>query len=119
MPGPSPAAVTARGVRDGDRAALATLVERRGAAVLAFCDHLAAPGRALEAAGEAFAEFRRDVRAAEDPRTLDPELLLLNATRRAAATRAPRPEAPSGLFARRPAPRGRSAPGRLPPRPPI
>src|SRR5436189_6243713 len=101
MPPPSPAAVTARGVRDGDRAALAALVERRGAAVLAYCDHLAAPGRALEAAGEAFAGFRRDVREAEDPVGLDPEALLLSATRRAASSRAPRPEAPSGLLRRR------------------
>jgi len=101
MPSPSPAAVTARGVREGDRAALAALVDRRGAAVLAYCDHLSAPGRALEAAGEAFADFRRQVRDAEDPRSLDPEKLLLNATRRAAAARAPRPEAPAGLFARR------------------
>ena len=101
MPSPSPAAVTARGVREGDRAALAALVDRRGAAVLAYCDHLSAPGRALEAAGEAFADFRRHVRDAEDPRSLDPEKLLLNATRRAAAARAPRPEAPTGLLARR------------------
>src|SRR2546423_448482 len=45
MPGPSPAAVTARGVRDGDRAALATLVERRGAGRPGLCDPPAAPGR--------------------------------------------------------------------------
>src|SRR5947209_10666635 len=96
-----PAAVTAKGIRDGDRAALAALVDRRGTAVLAYCDHLAAPGRALEAAGEAFAAFRRAVRDAEDLRTLDPEALLLRATRRAAAAHAPQPETPSGLFARR------------------
>src|SRR3954467_7102592 len=98
---PSPAAVTAQGIRDGERAALTALVERRGAAVLAYCDHLAAPDRALEAAGEAFAAFRRDVRTAEDPISLDPEALLRRATRRAAAARAPRPAAPSGLMRRR------------------
>src|SRR5437667_151702 len=66
------AAVTAKGIRDGDRAALGALVARRGAAVLAYCDRVAAPGRALEAAGEAFARFRREVVAAAAPRTAAP-----------------------------------------------
>src|SRR5881409_3500165 len=81
------AAVTAKGIRDGDRAALGALVARRGAAVLAYCDRVAAPGRALEAAGEAFARFRREVVAASEPRALDPEALLLSGTRRGAAPR--------------------------------
>ncbi|HEY3021301.1 MAG TPA: zf-HC2 domain-containing protein, partial [Solirubrobacteraceae bacterium] len=99
---PTPtAAVTAQGIRDGDRAALGALVARRGTAVLAYCDRVAAPGRALEAAGEAFARFRREVVAAAEPRALDPEALLLGGTRRAAAACAPRPTAPRGALARR------------------
>src|SRR4051795_2604478 len=98
---PTTAVVTAQGVRDGDRMALTALVERRGAAVLAYCEAVAEPGRGLEAAGEALARFRREVRAAAEPRALDPEVLLLRATRRAAAARAPKPEEPRGLVARR------------------
>src|SRR4051812_42878174 len=97
----SPAAVTAQGIRDGERAALTALVGRRGSAVIAYCDHMAASGRALEAAGEAFAGFRREVRDAEDARALDPEAVLLSSTRRAAAALAPKPEPPAGLFGRR------------------
>src|SRR5439155_1394361 len=95
------AAVTAKGIRDGDRAALGALVARRGAAVLAYCDRVASPGRALEAAGEAFARFRREVVAAPEPRALDPEALLLGATRRAAAACAPRPAPVRGTLTRR------------------
>src|SRR3954447_11773259 len=101
MSSTSTSVVTAQGVRDGDRAALATLVERRGAAVLAYCEAVAEPERGLEAAGEAFARFRREVRAAPEPRTLDPEALLLSSTRRAAAAKAPKPAPPRGLLARR------------------
>src|SRR5213592_4994079 len=99
---PAPtAAVTAQGIRDGDRVALGALVARRGAAVLAYCERVAAPGRALEAAGEAFARFRREVVAAPEPRALDPEALLLRGTRRAAAARAPRPAEARGTLAAR------------------
>src|SRR3954464_7887399 len=101
MSSPPTSVVTAQGVRDGDRAALSALVERRGAAVLAYCEAVAEPGRGLEAAGEALARFRREVRAAAEPRALDPEALLLSSTRRAAAARAPKPAAPHGLVARR------------------
>ena len=101
MSSPPTAVVTAQGVRDGDRMALTALVERRGAAVLAYCAAVAEPARGLEAAGEALARFRREVRAAAEPRALDPEVLLLRATRRAAAARAPKPEEPRGLVARR------------------
>src|SRR4051812_16559742 len=101
MSSPPTAVVTAQGVRDGDRMALTALVERRGAAVLAYCEAVAEPGRGLEAAGEALARFRREVRAAAEPRALDPEVLLLRSTRRTAAARAPKPEEPRGLVARR------------------
>src|SRR3954468_14223457 len=101
MSSTSTSVVTAQGVRDGDRGALTALVERRGAAVLAYCEAVAQPGRGLEAAGEAFARFRREVRAAPEPRTLDPEALLLTSARRAAATQAPKAAPPGGLLARR------------------
>src|SRR3954469_8960167 len=101
MSSPPTSVVTAQGVRDGDRAALAALVERRGAAALAYCEAVAEPGRGLAAAGEAFARFRREVRAAREPRALDPEALLLSSTRRSAAARAPKPEPPRGVLARR------------------
>src|SRR5687768_8007389 len=85
------AAVTPQGVRDGDPVVLAALTERRGAAVLAYCEHVA-PGVAPAAAADAFARFRRDVVEARDPLALDPEAALLRATRLAAAARAPRPQ---------------------------
>jgi len=85
-------AITAVGIRDGDPGVLRALVERRGAAVLAFCEVACAPGTALAAAGDAFARFRGAVIDAERPSELDPETLLLSATRQAAAARMPVPE---------------------------
>jgi hypothetical protein len=81
--------VTPDGVRDGDRAALHGLTERRGAAVLAYTERVAAPGLEVDAAAEAFARFRAAVIAADDPTTLDPERALLRGTRYAAAAVAP------------------------------
>jgi hypothetical protein len=80
------AAVTPAGIRDGDPAALAALVERRANAVLAYCEAVCPPAVAERAAAEAFARFRAAVAAAEDPRSLDPETLLRGATRHAAAS---------------------------------
>lgn len=80
--------VTPEGVRDGDPGALRGLVERRGGAVLAFCEAVCEPGDALLAAGEAFARFRAAVSAWDDPAGLNPEVLLLGATRHAAASMA-------------------------------
>ncbi|HWV84088.1 MAG TPA: hypothetical protein VNZ62_01475 [Capillimicrobium sp.] len=82
--------VTPEGVRDGDPAALSGLTMRRGAAVLAYAEQVTAPGRAVEAAADAFARFRRAVVEAADPRHVDPERTLLRTTRYAAAVRAPR-----------------------------
>jgi hypothetical protein len=93
--------VTAQRVRDGEPAALNALVERRGTAVLAYCEEVAEPGGATAAAGEAFARFRREVVAADEPRALDPEAVLLRGTRQAAAAAAPRSVAQRGLLARR------------------
>ncbi|MBX5440091.1 MAG: zf-HC2 domain-containing protein [Solirubrobacteraceae bacterium] len=82
--------VTPEGVRDGDPAVLSGLTVRRGAAVLAYAERVAAPGRAVEAAADAFARFRRAVVEADDPHRVDPERTLLRTTRYAAAVRAPR-----------------------------
>lgn len=74
--------VTPHGVRDGDPVALAALVERRGAAVLAACEHAAGGDEpAVEHAAAAFSLFRRRVIAAADPGALDPEALLLACVR--------------------------------------
>ncbi len=84
-----PSLVTPEGVRDGDPAALSGLTTRRGAAVLAYAEHVARPGRSVDAAAAAFARFRRAVVAAEDPYDVDPERTLLRNTRFAAAAVAP------------------------------
>lgn len=83
--------VTALGIRDGDPAVLNALVDRRGAAVVAYCERACAPGLATEAAADAFARFRATVIATERPTDLDPEAALLAATRVSAADRAPEP----------------------------
>lgn len=81
-------AVTPDGVRIGDPAALAALCERRGAAVLGYCREVCAPVDAPLAAAEALARFRAAVWACGDAADVDPERLLLSATRHAAASRA-------------------------------
>ncbi len=85
MAGTTHAAVTPTGIRDGEPAALAALVERRANAVLAYCETVLGPQEAERAAAEAFARFRAAVATAADARSLDPEMLLLGATRHAAA----------------------------------
>jgi hypothetical protein len=80
--------VTPSGVRNGDPAALAGLCERRGPAVLAYCRQVAGDAAATAAAAEAFAHFRAEVVAAEDPASINPEALLISATRHAAARHA-------------------------------
>jgi hypothetical protein len=85
-----PAAVTPSGVRDGDPAALAGLCAARGPSVLAYCRHVAGDADAGEAAADAFASFRAAVVATEDLADLNPEALLIDATRNAAARHAPR-----------------------------
>jgi hypothetical protein len=88
-----PAQVTATGIRDGDPAVLSALVERRGSAVLAYCERACPRSVALDAAADAFVRFREAVRSAERPAALDPEAALLSATRHAAAAHVPRPPA--------------------------
>ncbi|HEY1538734.1 MAG TPA: hypothetical protein VGF63_04995 [Solirubrobacteraceae bacterium] len=82
-------AVTPVGVRDGDPEALAGLCDRRGPAVLAYCEVVAGQGdEAVVAAADAFASFRAGVVAAPDLAGLNPEALLISATRHAAARHA-------------------------------
>ena len=94
MEGSSDKGVTPEGVRAGDRAALAALVERRGPAVIAFCTQVCGPQMADRAAAEAFARFRAAVRDAPDISALQPEALLRGATRHAAASLARQPSGP-------------------------
>ncbi len=82
------AAVTPAGVRDGDPAALAGLCAARGPSVLAYCRQLVGDADAAEAAAEAFARFRATVVAAGALSDLNPEAVLVKATREAAASRA-------------------------------
>lgn len=96
MEGVPKTAVTPAGIRDGDPAALRGLVSRRGRAVVAFCEAVCPPDDVDVAAAEAFARFRAAVAAADDPGALNPEALLLGATRHAAASMA-RPAAEDGL----------------------
>lgn len=84
----SGAAVTPSGVRDGDPAALAALCAVRGPSVLAYCRHIAGEADAGAAAADAFARFRVAVVAAGDTSSLNPEALLISATRTSAAARA-------------------------------
>jgi hypothetical protein len=81
--------VTPTGVRDGDPEALAGLCDVRGPAVLAYCEVIAGRGeRGAAAAIEAFGSFRAGVVHAGDLATLNPEALLISATRHAAARHA-------------------------------
>jgi hypothetical protein len=85
-------AVTPDGVRRGEPGALAALCERRGAAVLAYTREVCDAEGARHAAAEALARFRAAVWASGDAADLDPERLLLSATRHAAAACAQPPE---------------------------
>jgi len=77
--------VTPAGVRDGDPGALAGLCEVRGPAVLAYCEVVAGRGAAGAATADAFGSFRGGVVATDDLGSLNPEALLISATRHAAA----------------------------------
>ncbi|MEY2440811.1 MAG: hypothetical protein QOJ46_237 [bacterium] len=78
--------MTPTGVRDGDPDALAGLCDVRGPAVFAYCEVVAGRGeRAAAAAAAAFGSFRAGVVATGDLGTLNPEALLISATRHSAA----------------------------------
>jgi hypothetical protein len=98
---PQVAAVTPRGVREGQQEALEGLVARRGPAVLAYCREVCAPDVAPRAAAEAFARFRAAVHDAPDLAAVDPESLLISATRHAAASMARVTQPPPGGRRRR------------------
>ena len=82
--------MTPTGVRDGDPDALAGLCDVRGPAVFAYCEVVAGRGeRSVAAAAEAMGSFRAGVvLLADDLSTLNPEALLISATRHAAARHA-------------------------------
>ncbi len=80
--------VTPTGVREGDPAALAALCAVRGPSVVAYCRQVAGEAEAGGAAADAFARFRVGVVAAGENTTLNPEALLISATRTSAAARA-------------------------------
>jgi hypothetical protein len=100
--------VTPLGVRDGDPEVVAALVHRRGAAVLAYCEEVAAPGEGVAAAADSFARFRETVGVAPDAGSLDAEGELVRAMRFAAADRAADPEG-DGTVLRRAAGRGETS----------
>ena len=97
------------GVRDGDPDAVAALIRRRGAAVLGYCEEVAAPGAAVPAASEAFGSFRDSVADAPDVRSFDAEGELVRGTRvrRRQPRAARRPRHADGADAARRAGRGR------------
>ena len=75
----SSVAITPAGVIAGDPAVLAELCARRGTAVLAFVDAVCDEGCCTRAAADAFARFRAEVVGGRT--ALDPETLLMRATR--------------------------------------
>jgi len=77
--------VTPAGIREGRPDVLRALVAARGAAVLEYCRALTTADVAPRAAAEAFARFRAAVVDAPDLTAVDPDVLLLGATRHAAA----------------------------------
>lgn len=95
-----PRGVTPIGVRNGDPDALLAFTAAAGGAVLAYCRAVCGDEAAPHAAAESFARFRAAVCAAQDASVLDPETMLLGATRHAAASMAMLPEElprPGGL----------------------
>lgn len=79
--------ITQAKIRDGDPRALAALCERRGAAVLAYCEQVAARDQAADAAADAFARLRASVMALGEARSVDGDVLLLHVVRSAAGWR--------------------------------
>lgn len=79
--------ITRGKIRDGDPGALAALCERRGAAVLAYCEQVADRGHATTAAADAFARLRVAVVAPGKAPRMESDALLRHMVRRAAAWR--------------------------------
>jgi len=81
--------ITPPKLRSGEPAALAALCDRRGAAVFAYCERAAGPEAAVEAAADAFAQFRRAIMPAGALTGKDhADTLLRSATRRCALVHA-------------------------------
>lgn len=82
------------GVRDGKADALHQLAVRRGASVLAYCNHVCGPTTGPAAAAETFARARAVLRDDENVAALDADQLLRRATRHTAASIARTPQGP-------------------------
>ena len=80
----APAAITPRGVRDGDPEVLAALCARRGPAVLAFVAEVCPPPVVTRAVADAFARFRAAVASDDGAPAVHPDALLLRFARHAA-----------------------------------
>lgn len=77
--------ITKDKIRDGDPATLAALCDRRGPAVLAYCEQVAARGHATDAAADTFARLRISVVAPDGSLRMEGDALLRHIVRRAAA----------------------------------
>lgn len=75
-------------MREGDPAALTALCAARGPSVVAYCRHVAGSEHAGAAAADAFARFRVGVVRVDHTASVDPEALLISATRTSAAAHA-------------------------------
>ncbi|MCP9488562.1 MAG: zf-HC2 domain-containing protein [Solirubrobacteraceae bacterium MAG38_C4-C5] len=104
-----PRGVTPAGIRDGEPASLAGLVELRGSAVMAYASGIVAPEAAVQAAAQAMARFRSHVVEATDLGGLDPDTMLLCAVRESSAQRVVHHPARSGRALHRLTRRGGSA----------
>lgn len=82
------------GVRDGQAQALHQLAVRRGASVLAYCNHVCGPATGPAAAAETFARTRAVLRDDVNVAALDADQLLKRATRHTAASAARTPQGP-------------------------
>lgn len=86
--------IDVHGVRDGDASSLRTLAKRRGASVLAYCNHVCGPSTGPVAAAETFARTRAILRDDQNADAIDPDQVLRRATRHTAACVAREPQGP-------------------------
>jgi len=82
------------GVRDGHAQALHQLAVRRGASVLAYCNHVCGPAVGPSAAAETFARTRAVLRDDPNVAAVEADQLLKRATRHTAAAVARTPQGP-------------------------
>jgi len=86
--------IDVHGVREGDASSLRTLAKRRGASVLAYCNHVCGPSTGPIAAAETFARTRAILRDDQNVDAIDPDQVLRRATRHTAACVAREPQGP-------------------------